>query len=299
MQFSNTSCEQLEQKIEELEHNNKQLQKLCNIQQSLLAQKTSALVDTQKDFAQLKCQHEQLLQVKAAVEETNTSYEADQMLNMKSEVENKHLDTNKSSDITELQSSLADLVQNVQNLTLQKQKFESQLEEVMNENQSLVKALERADDEIVDLQTRLRSYEEKTLDLISPKLRSCPFSEIPNFSPCDNIQSPLALQPTDKACKSPQNSSSSQDTGLSLFRELDVQYSTLQQRYCELVEQCTCSASLLHKKWLPSVKPSANSQENSMVTDAPFKELFDEVFASLKQTTLVADKLFTRKNSTK
>ena len=295
LQFSNTSCEQLEQKIEELEHNNERLQKLCNIQQSLLAQKTSALVDVQKDFTRLKCQHEQLLQVKVAIEETNTSYQAEQMLhskNMTSEVGNEHLHTNDSSDVTKLQSSLAELAQNVQNLTLQKQKAENQLEEIMNENQSLVKGLERADDEIVDLQTRLRSYEEKTLDL---KSKGSPFSDIPQFSPCDNIQSPLALQPTCKACKSPNKCSSNQDTGLSLFCELDVQYSTLQQRYCDLVEQCTCSASLFHKKCLPSEKSSANSPENSMVTDAPFKELFDEVFASLKQTTLVADKLIEKK----
>lgn len=291
MQFSNTSCEQLEQKIEELEHNNKRLQKLCSIQQSLLAQKNTALVDLQKDFTQLKCQHEQLLLVKAPIEETNISHEVEQMLqskNMKSEVENEHLHTNDNSDITNLQSSLAELAQNVQKVTLQKQKVESQLEEIMNEHQSLVKALERADDEIVDLQTKLRSYEE---NLSSPK-SSCPFSDTPQFSPCDN---PFAL---DKSCKSPKNSGSNQDAGLSLFCELDVQYSTLQQRYYELVEQCTCSASLFHKKWLPSEKPSVNLQEHSMVTDTPFKELFEEVFATLKQTTLVADKLIERNNST-
>lgn len=299
LQFSNTSCEQLEQKIEELEHNNKRLQKLCSIQQSLLAQKNTALVDLQKDFTRLKCQREQLLLVKASCEETNTSHEVQEMLqskNMKSEVENEPLHTNDNSDITELKSSVAELAQNVQKVTLQKQKVESQLEEIMNENQSLVKALERADDEIIDLQTKLRSYEEKVLDLTSPKSR-CPFSNTPQFPPCDNLQSPFALQLTDKACKSPQNTGNNQDTGLSLFCELDIQYSSLQQRYCELVEQCTCSASLFHKKWLPSEKPSVNLQEHSMVTDAPFKELFEEVFATLKQTTLVADKLIERKNS--
>ena len=299
LQFSNTSCEQLEQKVEELEHSNKQLQKLCNIQQTLLAQKTSTFVDLQKDFARLKCQHEQLLQVKMTVEETDAGgFEAEQKRrskNLKSDDGGKPLSIGDGSDVAELQSSMAELAQSVQNITFQKQKVESELEEVVNDNQSLVKALERADSEIVELQTRLRNVEENSLDLTSPKSRSCPLTDTQQFSPSNDPKSPLTLH---KACKSPRKSGSDQDACLSLFSELDIQYSTLQQRYCELVEQCTCSASLFHKKWFPS-KPENPPTNVQMVTDAPFKELFDEVFATLKQTSLVADKLIERKNTAK
>lgn len=306
LQFSNKSCEQLEQRAEELERNNQQLQKLCDIQQTLLDQKTSTLCDLQEDYSHLKYQHEQL-QVKLAMEQSDTvSCEADQKLhttNLKSDVVQLK-DTGNNPEVVELQGTLAELTLKVQSSSFQKQKLERELEDVLNENKSLGNALERADSEIAELQMKLRHYEEESLDnvestTLSPKSSGHSFTSASPHYIADDPQSPLNSHSSLKKCKSPKMSAPEQIDGLSLFGELDSQYSTLQQQYQELIKECTCSASLLHKEWLPSKieNPPSSVQENGIVVDTPFKELFEEVFATLKQTALVADKLIERKSS--
>ena len=292
LQFSNKSCEQLEQKAEELERNNVRLQKLCDFQENLLTQKSSALADLQKESSQLKNQYEQL-QVKVAEERTEGG--GCEKQNSKSD----STDGREPSEMdggSELQSTVAELTLKVQNSSFQKQKLERELEDILNENQSLVKALERADSEVAELQAKLKAYEENPLEILtlSPK-SGRPLSGI--VPTTDDIQSPLSLQPAHTECRSPKKSTSGDIAGLSLFSELEIQNSSLQQRYQELVEECTCSASLFHKKYLPSTAEEPCIQENGVVMDTPFKELFDEVFATLKQTTLVADRLIERNNS--
>ena len=297
LQFSNESCEQLEQKAEELERNNIRLQKLCDFQQTLLTQKTSTLVDLQKDYCQLKLQHEQL-QIKMAVELTDTvRCELDHKLHSKNvELDGKRK-LSDNSDRPEFRNTLPELTLKLQNVSFQKQKIERELEGVIIENHSLVKALERAEMDIAELQAKLRCSEENSLESLST-----PKSECQSFSSamlplalCDDPKSPLTFQPAHQSiCKSPKESAVS---GLSLFGELDIQYRSLKQQYQELVEECTCSASLSHKEWhCPNSKNPPASLHNGVKSDAPFKELFDEVFATLKQTTLVADKLIERKN---
>ena len=298
LQFSNKSCEQLEQKAEELERNNIRLQKLCDFQESLVAQKSAALADLQKECSQLKNQYEQL-QLKLTEErQESDGCEKQNAKELNSDDERNVSETGDSSD---LQSTVAELTLKVQNSTFQKQKLERELEDMLNENQSLVKALDRADSEAAELHAKLKAYEENSLEilLLSPN-SSRPISGIvPQVPATDDIQSPLNSQPVYTECRSPKKSVSEQMTGLSLFSELEIQNSTLQQRYRELVEECTCSASLFHKKYLPSKTdtPLPSAQENGVMMDTPFKELFDEVFATLKQTTLVADKLIERNNS--
>lgn len=291
LQFSNRSCEQLEQKAEELERNNKRLQKLCDIQQTLLAQKSENLQDLQEDHAQLKYSHEQL-KAKIAVRENRSDNSiTDQTLspsNSKSCSGDRFQNTSECSDINELQRTLAELTAEVQNSTFQKQKLQRELEDVLNENQSLLKALEQADSEVAELQMKLRHFEENSMEFValSPKAGHL----IPL---ADDLSSPTS-QLSHKHLKSPKRSTSEQ--GLSLFSELDSQYSSLQRHYEDMVKECTCSASLIHKKWLSSNTENlnANVQDNGETVDTPLKELFDEVFATLKQTTLVADKLIER-----
>lgn len=291
LQFSNRSCEQLEQKTEELERSNKRLQKLCDIQQSLLEQKSETLKDLQEDFSQLKYSHEQLKTKIAARENESGNPTMDQKLspsNSKSGDEDRLLNTSECSDINELQRTLTELAAEVQSCTFQKQKVQRELEDVLNENESLLKALQQADSEVVKLQMKLRHFEENSVEFValSPRVGNLiPFT--------DDLSSPTS-QLSHKHLKSPKQSTS--EHGLSLFSELDSQYSSLQQHYEEMVEECTCSAGLIHKKWLSSNADvlHTNVQDNGETMDTPLKELFDEVFATLKQSTLVADKLIER-----
>ena len=270
------------------------LQKLCDIQQTLLAQKTESLKDLQDDYAQLKHNYEQL-KVKMAIKENEAdNCIVDQQLssnNLKSSNGGMFPDKGNCSEFDELQSTVAELTAKVQNSTFQKQKLQREFEDVVNENQSLLKALERADSEMAELQMKLRHFEESSMEsvILSPRAGH----SFTTTSLTDDLPSPLTSH---KCHKSPKRSISEQIDGVSLFSELDSQYSSLQQRYEEMVEECTCSASLIHKKWLSfkTENPAANVQDNGEVMETPLKELFDEVFATLKQTTLVADKLIKR-----
>ena len=289
LKFSNRSCEQLEQKTEELERKNKQLQKLCDIQQALLARKTENLQDLQEDHAQLKYSHEQL-KAESAVRET-TSDNSDKKLsssNSKLCGGDKFLNASECSDLNQLQHTLAELTAKVQTSTFQKQKLQRELEHVLNENQSLLKALEHADSEMAELHIRLRHFEDNSMEFTASS---------PNASHLlpltDDLSSPTSPL-SQKHLKSPKRSISGHD--LSLFGELDSQYSSLQRHYEDMIKECTCSASLIHKRRQSSNSENldANENDNAEMIDAPLKELFDEVFATLKQTTLVADKLIER-----
>ena len=293
LQFSNRSCEQLEQKTEELERNNIRLQKLCDIQQELLAQKSENLKDLQEDYVQLKYSHEQLKVKIVARENESDNSITDKKLSPSSSKScsgDRFLNTSECSDINELQHTLTELTAEVQNCTFQKQKVQKELEDVLNENQSLLKALEQADSEVAKLQMKLRHYEEISMEVVALSPKAGHLIPI-----TDDLSSPTS-QSSHKHLKSPKRSTS--EHGLSLFGELDSQYSSLQQHYEEMVEKCTCSASLTHKKWLSSNTEilHTNVQDNGETMDTPLKELFDEVFATLKQSTLVADKLIERNN---
>ena len=291
LEFSNKSCEQLEQKSEELERNNTRLRKLCDVQHALLEQKSENLKDLQEEYTLLKQSHDQL---KVQIENESDNFKQLPPSRSKSGSGDRLLDRSGVSDVDEVQRSLAELGEKVKNSTFQKEKLQKELEHVVNENQSLLKALEHADSEMVELQMKLRHFEDSSLDFIasSPKADNSS-TTIPLT---DDLSSPLASQSSHKPLKSPKSAGEHNMGALSLFSELDSQFSSLQRRYAQMVEECTCSASLIHKKWLSSTTGNlhANVQDNGEMMDTPLKELFDEVFATLKQTTLVADKLIER-----
>lgn len=81
--------------------------------------------------------------------------------------------------------------------------------------------------------------------------------------------------------------------GHSIFSELDREYSSLQQQYKDLLTNCVCSASQSQQVKGGDDKNAKKSVSKSSVSSGgeAFKELFDEVFATLRQTALVADRL--------
>ena len=212
-----------------------------------------------------------------------------------------------AQEITELQDTVDGLTLKLQNAGYQKQKFESELRQVLSENQALGRNLERAELEIAELQARLRVYEEASerqrLEC-SPSPQKTPVSTPGHASSYQRLctspsadESPLRLQKSPKANES--------GLGASLFSELDTQYTDLQWQYEDLLQQCTCSASLSHVSTHGGLAETSEadglpalSKGNSSPLETPFKVLFDEMFATLKQTAEVADRLIERKKNT-
>lgn len=324
LQFSNKSCEQLESKAEELERTSTSFRKLCEHQQVQLEQKTAAIKDleekldtVQKEYQKMKDNLE-LHQVQHTLSKScigsncklaqkkSTSFSGEDTVDHPTASQREH----------ELLKTVEELTEKFRTASYQRQKYEKGLREVLTENQTLTRSLERVEADAAELQARLRAYEdamEKQQSLErsggSPKPQFISVSSTPTYGSVfqyNGLPSPGSEDIIQVSLKSSRTTESL--LGTSLFSELDSQFSDLQERYDQLVQQCTCSAGLVHRSQLKLAAADGYSDNvlSSLVTQpetspasagTPFKDLFEEVFATLKQTAAVADKLVQRKKS--
>jgi len=312
-------CEQLEQKIEELERTNEGLRKSCDSGKSLIEQKCTRIRELeekiealQEDYGNIKehCESLEQSQVKdVPSEEVVASPRTARSISFSGVL---RYSSPPRAEIQDLQDTIDDLMLKLQNANYQKQKLESDFKEVVADNQALGKNLEVAESEVAELQARVKLFEEASE---KPSLEgpvTSPRSQgLTNSTPTSGssflCQSPgMENSPSHLPLRSPKVSSAMEGLlGTSLFSELDSQYSMLQQQYEDLLHRCTCSASLAYKNKRhfsveqdEAVDSQPLGETQSQMKDRPFKELFDEVFATLRQTAQVADRLIERKNRT-
>ena len=217
----------------------------------------------------------------------------------------------------ELLRTVEELTEKLRTASYQRQKYEKGLREVLAENQTLTRSLERVEADASELQVRLRAYEDAMEKQSLERSVGSPIphsgqhlsiSSTPTYGHVfqySGVQSPGGEDTNHPTLKSSKTTDSL--LGTSLFSELDSQYSDLQERYDQLVQQCTCSAGLAHRSQMKlAAAESSGDVLSSLVTQpepnsapegTPFKDLFEEVFATLKQTAAVADKLVQRKRN--
>ena len=320
LQFSNKLCEQLETRAEEAEKSNTSLTKLCDSQQSQLEQKTAAAQDLEEkiDSVQRECQR--LTESSQTLCKSCGNSGAGKSTRKKAASFNGAL-SDDAVDQEELRKSVGELTERLKTANYQREKYEKGLREVLVENQSLSRQLERAESDLVELGTRLRAFEEamerQSLErsCSSPLVQSgqhhFSVSSTPTssgvFQYSGSVSSPCVGGGEETGGQRLLKTSRTTDSllGTSLFSELDSQYSDLQEHYDQLVQQCTCSAGLAHRNRMKLAVGSANGltslatanpgADSSSAAGQPFKDLFEEVFATLKQTAAVADKLVQRK----
>lgn len=319
--FSNHLCEQLELKVEEMERANKELSKLCEGRQTLLDQKTSDLALMEEDLAQNREERskiqEELAKMRKELAAASGRDDIDgpiggrKISDKVSQGKKGGKDEEEEAEMKEINKELS---LKLQNMAFQKKRLEREMEEVLNENLCLSRSLEKMEAELVDVQSkyeeeRSRSRNSDILSLTSPPghvssvVSSLPSTPAVPLS-ASTIKSSNSHQHfTDSHNKfvMAESSSSSQpaegSNGQSLFSELDNEYSTLQERYGELLHRCTCSASLLHKTTHNHSDETGEVPPPRTGSSGAFKDLFDEMFATLRQTAQVADKLIDRKLS--
>ena len=307
LQFSNKSCEQLESRAEEMEKMNTSLRKMCKTQQTQLEQKTATLQDleekldyVQKEYRQTKECYDSLELCRSCSRSTRRGG------NINGSLSEDAVDHPiPSQREVELLQTVDELTEELRTANYHKQKYEKGLQEVLTENQTLVRNLEKTEADMSELQARLRAYEEviekQTLErsCSSPMFQHLSVSSTPT---CSTVFQYAGSEDTSNPSSLKHSRTTDSLLGTSLFSELDSQYSDLQQHYEQLVQQCTCSAGLVHRNQLKLA--AADSSADSLVTlpgvssassGAPFKDLFEEVFSTLKQTAAVADKLMQRK----
>ena len=305
--------------MEELERNNTALQKMNESHEAQLEQKATAMQDLEDKLESVQREYQR-------VKERSESLELNQLQafrmsggkktpRKKSTSFSGELAQDSSEQVTapereqELLKTVEELTEKFRVTSYQKQKYEKGLREVLLENQSLARSLERAETDVSELQGRLRGYEEamekQSLERSygSPMPHTLSVSSTPTLGNVFHYSS--ITSPSEDSHKSVRGNDST--LGTSLFSELDSQYSDLQEHYDQLVQQCTCSAGLAHRNRLKLTNMSdyadglspvtTQPKVNSSGAGTPFKDLFDEVFSTLQQTAAVADKLIERNKS--
>lgn len=330
LQFSNRTCEQLESRAEEVEKTNTALTKLYESQATQLEQKTTRLQDQeekleslQKECQQMKEEHSEL-----GVNPCHSCSNGSKLMRKKAtsggrETPEDFIDHPpiEDSNDEDVKKTLKELREKLRTVSYQKQKYEKGLREVMIENQTLSRQLEKAEGDASELQARLRAFEDamerQSLErsCSSPLVHSGHYqhlsvSSTPTYNSVFQYSGALPSSSGGEDTSTQPSLKTSRTTdsllGTSLFSELDSQYSDLQEHYDELLKECTCSAGLAHRNRLKLSTECtsgadglgslvASSPRTGSLSGQPFKDLFEEVFATLKQSAAVADKLVQRK----
>lgn len=237
------------------------------------------MVGTRGEFEKLQEKHRQLVADSTSVDDVDCISVSSSQLERAS---SDYPDCVSTSLPPETEEIIDELTERVRTLTYQKEKAEKKLEEALAENESLDKSLEKAEIEIDDLAKKLSLTEDP---LIKQSLPSTP----KHFHSTSTAQPSFSLS----------ENHSPDACGISIFNELDSQFSLLQTSYDSLVEGCTCSASLHHRNRSNTEKGghgvAVEQRKRNVSASTPFKDLFDEIFANLKQSAKVADRLFENK----
>ncbi len=295
-------------KVEELESTNQSLTKLCEGRKSLLAQKASNMTQMEAELFDAKDRFDGVqedlnrLRRDSAMVATTTLAGENGGGNRRTHRAPPSHGTNTtdgreeeegrgdSEEITKLRGSAAELSLKLQNSTFQKNRLERELEGVLSENALLAKNLERAEADLAEMHVRYDEMlsENHALDSASVTSPSCttPLSPSSSLTAVRNNIRPPQMEPTTR--------------GQSLFSELGSEFGSLPEHTPEFLRNSTISATTT----LTQQGGGANGNETTPSvqvrvqgkSSGTFKELFDEMFATLRQTAKVADRLIERRS---
>lgn len=253
-------CGDLEDRLNELQLEKSNLEKR-NVQLEL------ALSNKNREIKLLQIELDDLRINSAHLEEEND------LLKKKSEEYSEllvtHTNISKDEEIFELKSNNKSLNNKIQSISKQKMKLEGEITTLTDANRTLEQSLAETEGKLVKLQSKLDSLENEkqpSKDSVS--------SDTTDYHPAFEKKSEGTMK-----------------NGVSLFGELDEQFLQLQKQFKDLVVSCNCSASLPfrdkysynNQKCVEIRKPSVNRK--------PFQHIFDKIYATLKETTVVADRL--------
>lgn len=305
LQFSNHLCEQLELKVEELEASNEQLTRFCRERQALLDQKSSSLARIEDDLvtARDECDH-----VRADLEHLRGSGTEEgkggsgrgNEREGGGDCDGQQME----EEVSRLREEVDTLTLRVQSAEFQKRRFKREMTNALRENANLSRNLEKAEAELAELHLGVEEICDE--NPVTPHDPACHMTQLvapPDPSlPTPTTQNGSTTSPDDsQLSRSEDHHRSGDSNSQSLFSELDTQFSSLQTSYGDLLNRCTCLASLELKKQQgvdvggEGVGPSSTDRDEGRRVGGAFKELFDEMFATLRQTAEVADRLIEKR----
>lgn len=206
--------------------------------------------------------------------------------------------------VTELSEMVDELTTKLQNITYQKNKLELQSVSLLSENAKLLEIVSKQEMEIGDLQIQLRYLEEVVSGGVVSQPTTPRLPTSPRGTP-SHLGSELYPTIGDATLGGDCSSRGPPPTGpVTLFSELQTEFGTLQSNFDNVTRNCTCLANSTYKPKeivssidTPTDTPTAYPKVNW--SNSRMKGLFDEVYATLKQTTVVADQLLEKRNEKK
>ena len=313
----------MEQRLEESESEIKQLKLANQKKEATLHVKARTIEDLQSLLENLESNNMQLQEdLKTSIRNSPTDLKDGLSSPVRTERSHSCVDTMQSESEKELHDLVEDLTKQLSDLRYQKSKAKSSYETITSENRKLRELLGKAESEVVDLQIQVKFLEDLNND------GSEPATPIPPTSPgrrsalsslshaggsCPHCNGSLLDYSYENSFSLNRIKSEPFIGSDTLFTELQNELNTVQISFDKLLQNCTCPASIPYKDLildtpilLDTPPPCGdNVKEQSTVKrlsnhgrchDLTMKDLFDEVYASLKQSSIVADQLLTRKN---
>lgn len=290
MRQANISCESLEQKLEETERENRELKRTNLRHQVTIDLKTKIINDL----------HDRLEGFEKELSEMKTLKSRD----VPDGAANKHSSNNDSCrDLTRLNHDellkehyeiVEDLSIKLQNTNYQKNKTQTLLDAVKTENAKLSELLEKTELENTELRSYVSTLEEKLLNLSTSEPVT---PSLPPTSPPRNF-----------SARYPPEESPSFSRVTTLDTELLVDYQTMKDQYDLMVSNCRCESNSHTRVEDGDTakgdvfngvdgKDKKNKTEGGVIMkEASLKDLFQDVYATLKATTVVADRLIEKRS---
>ncbi|XP_003382903.1 PREDICTED: cerebellar degeneration-related protein 2-like [Amphimedon queenslandica] len=288
---ANSSCESLEQKLEETERENRELKTTNLRRQVTIDLKTKIINDL----------HDRLEGFERELSEMKTLKSRD----VPDGASNKPSSNNDSCrDLTRLNHDellkehyeiVEDLSIKLQNTNYQKNKTQTLLDTVKTENAKLSELLERTELENIELRSHVSALEEKLLNLSTSE------PVTPSLPPTSPPKTFFARYPSEE--------SPSFSRVTTLHTELLVDYQTMKEQYDYMVSNCRCESKShmnledgdttkddVQRSGVDGKDKKNKTEGGSVVKESSLKDLFQEVYATLKATTVVADRLIEKRN---
>ena len=251
-------CGDLEDRVNEVQLDKSNLEKKIAQLEMGMSNKNGEIKLLQIELDDMRINSARLEEENDSVRKKNEEY---------SELLMTQSNISKDAEILELKSHSKSLNNKIQTISKQKMKLEGEITTLTDTNRTLEQSLTEAEGKLCKLQAKL--------DLLENEKQS-------------SLKESVSSDTTDYHPE--KLSEGTMKNGVSLFGELDEQFLQLQKQFKDLVTSCNCSASLPYKD-----KYSYHNRKmeisKSTVSKRPFQHIFDKIYATLKETTIVADRL--------
>lgn len=284
LRLANSSCESLEGKLEEIEQENSELKVMALKNRDTIEIKTKLIIELQHRLDNLQEEHTAFvlsMSLKSSKAEQSCSQEdSTDYCSQPTRNQSGMTLLNHDEVLREHHDLVDDLNVKLQNMTYQKSKLQQVLDKTSAENIKLAEMLDKSDTENIELHARIKSLEEElnrdpseppTPSSITNSLKHSSFLLDYNFSNRDEEAGEVGSL-----------------NEMTLFGELQKDYISLKGKYDAMMTDCKCGSSKRVEVANDKSPPAGSS------TDSSLRDLFQEVYATLKRSTLVADRLIDR-----